>query len=351
MGQYGQDPSQVLVAINAKDRSVRLFDPQLPMKKSIYENSPQCGCCNDNCRRTPTYDAATAFDAVATTDPMTKQVTKHIFVAVTEKTIAWPFQYHAICGGFHTCRSGAQTTGWSGGGWSSAQVFTAVITDCNCTPQSCPTKCTLNFRALKKLDSGVAAMSIFMQSATQGFLYMANFRFEARNTANSIRSLNRISVADLSFNNSGEASATAMWTLDNDRALAGGYNLHGKLNVYSQVSKDGVGYDGIDAPTGNTMGHEKPGDEARFAFYYVNKRRYSRLPSKGDINFDRYAAVSLATMVDSRTLKRFLLVVEGSTHKVRMVDVTANTASKSKVLLVSLMSILMLALIRLLLWH
>jgi len=177
-------------------------------------------------------------------------------------------------------------------------------------------------------------------------------RTRFKNKGDQLQIINQISVAPVKFPGGqgfqGEGNETSV---GKDVVLAGSRNLGkvGGADASSQVSVDGTGAAPI-ADGGNEthryarggapdMNNVKVNGDARFTFLYANvEEGAARRKGKMKIKFDRFAGVSLSMLHDARTGKRFLIVAEGSAHKIRMVDVTDNMMIHAKVTTVGIIA-------------
>ena len=163
------------------------------------------------------------------------------------------------------------------------------------------------------VNRGVLSMRAFPTSGVQPtHLYFAKFSDKMPQDAgwtipnNHIH--NEISVAYIE--DTGSIGSNA------DVVLAGGLGQQGRNchrpSCETQVSTDGFGKD------------------SRFIFYYVDHGSPGNGRRSLDV-LDRFGGASLEIMIDIRTNRTYLVVGEGSGHKIRVVDVTTNTPENAKV--------------------
>ena len=201
----------------------------------------------------------------------------------------------------------------------SSTIYTAVLPmDCKCVDDSCSIKCPVHFKKIKTVDRGVLSMVTFPKGRSPTHLYFATFSDcnpsardyggngqECNGKKNQI--YNQISFAELS-----EAADNSV-SFTTDTVLAGGGPTH------YDPDNDGT------QPTFDALG-----TDARFLFYYARMGMGAGGSRPTDV-LDRYGGVMLEIYVDSRTNRTYLVVAEGSGHKVRLIDVTSNKPSNTRV--------------------
>jgi len=192
-------------------------------------------------------------------------------------------------------------------------IFSAQMPEeCNCAEHNCLREsdyCQLRFHKLHHVVGGVISMVMH-----QSYLYMIKVAYTARLTGNRWRcsltsnmfqdALNEVSVVPMSREEDG------LWQMGTEAILAGG-------------TMD-VGHDG--RKQRSTDGY---GTNASFVFFHM------RGPCLE--GWDRFAGGDITIAPDVRTGKTYAIVVEGSAHKVRMLDVSQKASATTKVSTVGLM--------------
>ena len=180
--------------------------------------------------------------------------------------------------------------------------------NCACSKTACTAKCPLVFKELRTVDHGVMAMEAFPRNTQPTHLYFAKFsvnwnqdpsgpnQCDIRTNVVSVLSIGG-TAPDYTATNAdvvlaGRSPEPTMEQINADRSLA---------------ENDQPSYDGT-------------GTDARFLFYHALRGK-----------IDRYSGASLTMYNDTNTGRQFLVVVEGSGQKLRLVDVSTNAAADAKV--------------------
>ena len=248
-----------------------------------------------------------------------------VFIAVVSRTrgwggACWPSNTFDIVPNSGHCASGASeppnrkhrniVTGYE-----DSTIFIADLSSssCTCVDKTCTKKCDLPLTKLtqKPMPKGIISMHLHPRNAPPKHVYMANFRLHVKDAyspqnLDSVNSTNDVSVAQLTKQDA--------WAISSTQTLAGGSHVErGFRGFFSRVqnSVDGTG------------------TAASFIFVHMSVVSPVNTPEGTHIN--RFAGASLSMMTDVRTQRHYLVVGEGSAHKVRLVDVTTNKPEDAKV--------------------
>jgi len=170
-----------------------------------------------------------------------------------------------------------------------------------------------------RVNRGVLSMRAFPTSGVQPtHLYLAKFsnKMPPNNgyavPPNFIH--NEISVAHIDY-----IEDTGKIGNLQDVVLAGGLGQMGSAGCTKPSCEPQSSVDGV-------------GTEVRFTFIYCTGTGSMGNGARSLDNFDsHYGGATLDIMIDGRTNRIYLVVGEGSGHKIRLVDVTTNTPEKAKV--------------------
>jgi len=191
--------------------------------------------------------------------------------------------------------------------YDSSTIYSARMShNCKCVDSTCATLCPLKFKAMGTVPhGGVISMQMY-----QNHLYFLQVAWQAVPPHYDFfqSQTNSLSVAPVKMHPS-----SGDWLLGGKTLLAGGTVT--KNDVFN--SKKWDGYKPVDTSI------DGYGTDASFLFYYIHKPAMSK--------WDRFAGASLTMYPDIRTNKTYVLVSEGSSHKIRLVDVSERKASSTKV--------------------